>query len=51
MDAGNCKSRDLRLSQALGYRVVKKGGCGDFIFCDLSPPVSPRREMVSQYTF
>jgi hypothetical protein len=31
--------------------VVQKGACGDLNFCDLSPPVSPRREMVSQYTF
>jgi hypothetical protein len=40
-----------RLSQALAYPVVQKGVCGDFILCGLSPPVSPRRKMVSQYTF
>ena len=39
MDAGKAKSRDFRLSQALAYGVVKKGGCGDFILCGLSPPV------------
>jgi len=50
MDAGKGKSRDFRLSQALAYPVVKKGVCGDFILCGLSPPVSPRREMVNQYT-
>jgi hypothetical protein len=36
MDAGNCKSAISGFPQALGYRVVKKGGCGDFIFCDLA---------------
>src|ERR1022692_4124044 len=51
MDAGNGKSRDFRLSQALANQVVQKGVCGDFILCGLSPPVSPRQEMVSQYTF
>ncbi len=51
MDGGKGKSLDFRLSQALAYPVVKKGVCGDFILCGLSPPVSPRRKMVSQYTF
>ena len=44
-------AEDFRLSQALANQVVRKGVCGDFILCGLSPPVSPRREMVSQYTF
>jgi hypothetical protein len=30
------------LSQAVAYTVVKKGICGDFILCGLSPPVSPK---------
>ena len=47
---GNSKSRNFRLSQALAYGVVKKGVCGDFMLCGLSPPVSPRMKMVSQYT-
>jgi hypothetical protein len=34
------QSRDFRLSQALAYPVVKKGVCGGFILCGLSPPVS-----------
>jgi hypothetical protein len=51
MRAGKGKSRDFRLSQALAYSVVQKAAFGDPNFCDLSPPVSPRREMVSQYTF
>ena len=48
MDSGTGKSRDFRLSKALAYRVVQKAVCGDLNFCDLSPTVSPRREMVSQ---
>jgi hypothetical protein len=51
MRAGKGKSRDFRLSQALAYPVVQKAAFGDPNFCDLSPPVSPRREMVSKYTF
>ena len=51
MDAGKGKSRDFGLSQALANQVVRKAVCGDFILCGLSPPVSPRRKMVSQYTF
>jgi hypothetical protein len=39
MDAVRSKSLDFRLSQALAYPVVKKGVCGDFILCGLSPPV------------
>ena len=50
MDAGKGKSRDFGLSQALANQVVRKAVCGDFILCGLSPPVSPRRKMVSQYT-
>jgi hypothetical protein len=42
MDAGKGKSRDFRLSQALANQVVRKGVCGDFILCGLSPPVSPK---------
>ena len=37
---GNPKSRGFRLSQALANQVVRKGVCGDFILCGLSPPVS-----------
>ena len=51
MEAGKGKSSDFRLSQALAYGVVKKGVCGGFILCGFSPPVSPRRKTVSQYTF
>jgi hypothetical protein len=51
MDAGRGKSLDFRLSQALAYPVVKKGVCGDFILCGLSPPVSPSRSLVHGYTF
>ncbi len=51
MNGGKGKSLDFRLSQALAYPVVQKGVGGDFILCGLSPPVSPRQEMVSQYTF
>jgi hypothetical protein len=51
MEAGNGKSRDFGLFQALANQVVRKGVCGDFILCGLSPPVSPRLKMVSQYTF
>jgi hypothetical protein len=51
MDVAKGKSGHFRLSQALAYSVVQKGVGGDFILCDLSPPVSPRQEMVSQYTF
>lgn len=32
-------------------RVVRKGSNFDPLLCDLSPLVSPRQEMVSQYTF
>jgi hypothetical protein len=39
-----------RMCGLLG-RVVRKGVGGDFILCGLSPPVSPRPTMVSQYTF
>ncbi len=51
MDAGKGNSCDFMLSQALADPVVRKGVCCDFILCGLSPPVSPWREMVSQYTF
>jgi hypothetical protein len=50
MDAGNGKSRDFRLSQALANQVVRKGVCGDFILCGLSPPVSPIRQLAHGYT-
>jgi hypothetical protein len=48
---GQGKSSDFRLSQALAYGVVKKGGCGDFILCGLSPPVSASWSLVHRYTF
>jgi hypothetical protein len=51
MDAGKGKSCGFRLSQAVAHPVAQKGVCGDLDFGDLSPPVSPRREMVNQYTF
>jgi hypothetical protein len=50
MDAGKGKSRDFRLSQALAYRVVRKGVGGDFILRDLSPPVSANRLLAHGYT-
>jgi hypothetical protein len=48
---GNFKSSNFRLSRALANPVVKKGICGDFILCGLSPPVSPQSKMVNQHTF
>jgi hypothetical protein len=51
MDAGNGKSRDFGLSQALANQVVRKGVCGDFILCGLSPPVSASWSLVHRYTF
>jgi hypothetical protein len=45
------KSRDCTLSKALLTRWFKRVRAATLIFCDLSPPVSPRQEMVSQYTF
>src|ERR1039458_7506375 len=50
MDAGNGKSSDFRLSQALANQVVRKGVCGDFILCGLSPPVSASWSLVHRYT-
>ena len=54
MDAGKGKSRDFGLSQALANQVVRKGVCGDFILCGLSPPVSPAifvsLKLVTQHT-
>ena len=50
MDAGNGKSRDFRLSQAPANQVVRKGVCGDFILCGLSPPVSASWSLVHRYT-
>ena len=50
MDAGNGKSRDFRLSQALANQVVRKGVCGDFILCGFSPPVSASWSLVHGYT-
>jgi hypothetical protein len=49
MDSGG-KSRDFRLSQARAYEVVRKGVCGDFILCGLSPPVSAGLSLVHRYT-
>jgi hypothetical protein len=51
MDAGKPKSSDFRFSQALAYKVVRKGVCGDFTLCGLSPPVSAGRSLVRGYTF
>jgi hypothetical protein len=51
MEGGKGKSRDFRLSQALADPVVQKVEISAFILCGLSPPVSPRQKMVSQYTF
>jgi hypothetical protein len=31
--------------------LVRKGSNFESVFCGLSPPVSPREEMVSPYTF
>jgi hypothetical protein len=50
MGSGKGKFRDFRLSQALAYPVVKKGVCGDFILCGLSPPVSADWSLVYRYT-
>jgi hypothetical protein len=50
MDAEKVKSGDFRLSQALANRVVRKGVCGDFILCGLSPPVSASWSLVHRYT-
>jgi hypothetical protein len=50
MDSGKGKSRDFGLSQALANQVVRKGVCGDFILCGLSPPVSPSWSLVHRYT-
>jgi len=35
----------------LAFPAFQKAESSAFILCGLSPPVSPRREMVSQYTF
>jgi hypothetical protein len=51
MDAGNGKSRDFGLSQALANQVVRKGVCGDFILCGFSPYVSADWSLVHRYTF
>jgi hypothetical protein len=45
------KPHHFRLSQALANPVVKKGVCGDFILCGLSPPVSADWSLVHRYTF
>jgi len=50
MDEGNGKSQRFQPFPNPCLPVVQKAACGDLDFCDLSPPVSPRREMVSQYT-
>jgi hypothetical protein len=51
MEAGNGKSLDFRLSQSLANPPSQKGAIRSFLLCGLSPPVSPRGKMVSQYTF
>jgi len=38
-------------SQALANQVVQKGCTSEPILCGFAPPVSPREEMVSPYTF
>ena len=48
---GSGKTLDFRLSLALANPPSQKGAIRNFIFGDLSPLVSPRRKMVSQYTF
>ena len=50
MDAKKCKSHRFSLSQAIAYRVVKKGGWGNFILCGLSLPVSAGWSLVHRYT-
>ena len=47
---GEPKSRHFGLSQALANQVVRKGVCGDFILCGLSPPVSAGWSLVHRYT-
>jgi hypothetical protein len=51
MEAEKPKSSDFRFSQALAYKVVRKGVCGDFTLCGLSPPVSAGWSLVRGYTF
>jgi hypothetical protein len=51
MDAGKGKSCHFKRSQALANQVVRKGVCGDFILCGLSPPVSADWSLVHRYTF
>jgi hypothetical protein len=55
MEAGNGKSSDFRLSQALANQVVRKGVCGDFVFmrtfARVSPAVFGSPKLVNQYTF
>src|ERR1039458_7369493 len=48
---GSRKFCQFRLSQALANQVVRKGVCGDFILCGLSPPVSASWSLVHRYTF
>jgi hypothetical protein len=48
---GKPKSCHFGLSRALAYTVVKKGVGGDFILCDLSPPVSANRLLARGYRF
>src|ERR1035437_4749489 len=47
---GSRKFCQFRLSQALANQVVRKGVCGDFILCGLSPPVSASWSLVHRYT-
>jgi hypothetical protein len=41
MEAGNGKSHDFGLSQALANQVVRKGVCGVPRFCSLFSPFRP----------
>jgi hypothetical protein len=49
---GSRKGQNPAISgfQALANQVVRKGVCGDFILCGLSPPVSASWSLVHRYT-
>jgi hypothetical protein len=50
MHTGRTNPSIFRLSQALANPPSQKGAIRSFIFRGLSPPVSPKRKMVSGYT-
>jgi len=50
MEAGNGKSRDFGLSQAVANQVVRKGSNFQPTLCGLSPPVSRGRLLARIYT-